>query len=177
MYDELVPSSSDASIQQEDTPQSYTEQIIITCDGCEKNDITAEGGVRYKCLTCHDYELCEECHASDVATFQHSAEHIMQKLTEPLNAVVQYTQVEEEPKPSSSTARSKQTPEHILQERAAKSLSKSTTKKSSKPLDDTERRLGGIRKNIIIIFTCSLLNRLYYKSRKPLVIEPDNLSG
>ena len=65
----------------------------------------------------------------------------MQMLTEPPNALVQHTQVEEEHKPSSSTAKSKQTPEHILQERAAKSLSKSTTKKSSKPLPEIYHKI------------------------------------
>ena len=118
---DVVPNTSAASNlnNQDEPPKPSKERIFSICDGCGAKDITANGGVRYHCLSCHDYDLCKECHASDVTTLQHTAEHIMQMLTDPPDTMPN------------------QTPEHILQERAAKSLSKSTTKKSSKPLSMT----------------------------------------
>jgi len=44
----------------------------ITCDGCQQSPIT---GVRFKCRTCPDYDLCEACEAKNV----HPADHPMVK--------------------------------------------------------------------------------------------------
>jgi peptidoglycan hydrolase-like protein with peptidoglycan-binding domain len=44
----------------------------ITCDGCSQSPIT---GVRFKCRTCADYDLCESCEAKNV----HPADHPMIK--------------------------------------------------------------------------------------------------
>jgi len=44
----------------------------ITCDGCQQSPIT---GVRFKCRTCPDYDLCEACEAKNV----HPADHPMIK--------------------------------------------------------------------------------------------------
>jgi peptidoglycan hydrolase-like protein with peptidoglycan-binding domain len=44
----------------------------ITCDGCRQSPIT---GVRFKCRTCPDYDLCESCEAKNV----HPADHPMIK--------------------------------------------------------------------------------------------------
>jgi len=44
----------------------------ITCDGCSQSPIT---GIRFKCRTCADYDLCESCEAKNV----HPADHPMIK--------------------------------------------------------------------------------------------------
>ena len=35
----------------------------IECDGCEMNPIR---GLRFKCLDCPDFDLCEECYNREV---------------------------------------------------------------------------------------------------------------
>ena len=35
----------------------------IKCDGCEMNPIR---GLRFKCLDCPDFDLCEECYNREV---------------------------------------------------------------------------------------------------------------
>lgn len=44
----------------------------ITCDGCEKLDLT---GVRFKCLDCCDFDLCSACIARPGVLEQHSTNH------------------------------------------------------------------------------------------------------
>lgn len=44
----------------------------ITCDGCEKLDLT---GVRFKCLDCRDFDLCSACIARPGVLEQHSTNH------------------------------------------------------------------------------------------------------
>jgi hypothetical protein len=55
--------------------QPVNTQVVhhgITCDGCQQSPIT---GVRFKCRTCPDYDLCEACEAKNV----HPADHPMVK--------------------------------------------------------------------------------------------------
>ena len=38
-----------------------TKHIVhlgVFCDNCKKNNIT---GIRYRCLTCNNYDICEDC--------------------------------------------------------------------------------------------------------------------
>ena len=35
----------------------------VECDGCEMNPIR---GLRFKCLDCPDFDLCEECYNKEV---------------------------------------------------------------------------------------------------------------
>jgi peptidoglycan hydrolase-like protein with peptidoglycan-binding domain len=55
--------------------QPVSTQVVhhgITCDGCQQSPIT---GVRFKCRTCPDFDLCEACEAKNV----HPADHPMVK--------------------------------------------------------------------------------------------------
>jgi len=56
-----------------DTTKSH---VGITCDGCGKKPIT---GVRYKCLHCPNFDLCEECEPNH--------EHSMLKLKQPIRQI------------------------------------------------------------------------------------------
>jgi hypothetical protein len=47
----------------------------ITCDGCGVKPIK---GVRYKCLACHDFDLCSSCEAKN----QHPSDHTLLMLKE-----------------------------------------------------------------------------------------------
>jgi len=48
----------------------------ITCDGCNKTPV----GVRYKCTSCFDFDLCENCESKS----QHDPEHLFLKIKNPL---------------------------------------------------------------------------------------------
>ncbi|CAF1116307.1 unnamed protein product, partial [Didymodactylos carnosus] len=41
------------------TAKSVTEHEHVCCDACQQIPIT---GVRYKCLQCPDYDLCQACY-------------------------------------------------------------------------------------------------------------------
>ena len=48
----------------------------ISCDSCGKN---AFPGKRYKCLTCYDFDLCQDCYeGGETGTSQHNTDHPMQ---------------------------------------------------------------------------------------------------
>jgi len=48
------------------------EHTNVTCDGCEKTPII---GIRFKCDTCCDYDLCLECMEKQVVTNEHDTKH------------------------------------------------------------------------------------------------------
>jgi len=52
----------------------------IICDGCRVSPIV---GARYKCTTCHDYDLCSKCEAAGKTTLNHHITHIMIKVPTP----------------------------------------------------------------------------------------------
>ena len=46
----------------------------IICDGCDKNAFT---GLRFKCDSCFDYDLCDQCFTEGKTTNEHQIEHQM----------------------------------------------------------------------------------------------------
>jgi hypothetical protein len=55
--------------------QPVNAQVVhhgITCDGCQQSPIT---GIRFKCRTCDDFDLCETCEAKNI----HPADHPLVK--------------------------------------------------------------------------------------------------
>ena len=45
------------------------KHMIIVCDGCKKRGII---GIRWRCTTCDDYDLCTPCYMSDKHDVKHS---------------------------------------------------------------------------------------------------------
>ena len=72
------PEVKNEKLAKQEVPQSENLSIHerITCDGCEKHPII---GIRYKCLACYDYDLCDSCENS----LNHP--HPMIKIKTPMN--------------------------------------------------------------------------------------------
>ncbi|ESN97406.1 hypothetical protein HELRODRAFT_85566, partial [Helobdella robusta] len=47
----------------------------VTCDCCMKSSFS---GLRYKCLICFDYDLCQSCHDMKAVSSRHKSSHSMQ---------------------------------------------------------------------------------------------------
>lgn len=61
----------------------------IFCDSCHpegKSFSTPIKGCRYKCLQCEDFDLCEDCEARGFTNNIHKSDHIMAKVSTPVNA-------------------------------------------------------------------------------------------
>ncbi|XP_057303270.1 dystrobrevin beta-like isoform X2 [Hydractinia symbiolongicarpus] len=54
---------------------SCVEHAIL-CKGCGKKDFT---GLRYKCLTCYNYQLCQDCFWRERVSGSHKADHDMKE--------------------------------------------------------------------------------------------------
>jgi hypothetical protein len=54
----------------------HTNQPVhsVTCDHCKKTNFS---GIRYKCLICKDFDLCEQCEGNNV---QHERLHVFIKI-------------------------------------------------------------------------------------------------
>ena len=48
----------------------------ICCDKCGEKGIV---GIRWKCLKCHDYDLCHKCYMSDEHDLTHSFKRFSHK--------------------------------------------------------------------------------------------------
>ena len=53
-----------------------SKHVGVICDGCNRSPIV---GIRYKCLQCFDYDLCESCADRQLI---HS-DHVMAKIRTP----------------------------------------------------------------------------------------------
>ena len=58
--------------QNEATDDDVNQRII--CDGCQMNPIK---GLRFKCLDCPDFDLCEECYNKEI-----HKHHKMKRITQ-----------------------------------------------------------------------------------------------
>jgi hypothetical protein len=76
---EMETQSSSTDAQGEPDPWRGPVHMGVACNGCENNPIS---GIRWKCLTCNDYDLCDACHASGA----HPSEHQMLKIEDPADA-------------------------------------------------------------------------------------------
>eukprot|EP00029_Vermamoeba_vermiformis_P007706 TRINITY_DN3410_c0_g1_i1.p1 TRINITY_DN3410_c0_g1~~TRINITY_DN3410_c0_g1_i1.p1 ORF type:complete len:547 (-),score=174.66 TRINITY_DN3410_c0_g1_i1:44-1585(-) len=65
--------------------EEQTTHEGVSCDGCGKENFT---GSRYRCLTCEDYDLCEECYTNQVENKRHSKDHKMQSILAPNTGAV-----------------------------------------------------------------------------------------
>lgn len=55
----------------------------VTCDGCQKVNFV---GIRYKCLQCPDYDLCEACYQCRLKTGKiHNVNHVFRTIEQPEN--------------------------------------------------------------------------------------------
>lgn len=68
---------TDALATQNENPCSGPKHTGVICDGCDADVI----GFRYKCLECHDYDLCSKCEKGNI----HSS-HVMIRITDPSHA-------------------------------------------------------------------------------------------
>ncbi|XP_071147662.1 uncharacterized protein [Mytilus edulis] len=56
-----------------DNAQTAVKHIYVQCDGCDEYPIR---GIRWKCLTCANYDLCTDCYMSD----EHDLSHIFKRM-------------------------------------------------------------------------------------------------
>ncbi len=66
--------------------QTYAQEIheSITCDGCKSDTIK---GLRFKCDSCHNYDLCQKCVDGGITTQTHESSHPL--IVVPLRAIHQ----------------------------------------------------------------------------------------
>lgn len=68
------------------------EHVGYRCDGCGANPIV---GIRYRCMTCKDFDLCETCQkiTSISSIGEHKTDHVLTPITVPLIAPGRVTRV------------------------------------------------------------------------------------
>merc|ERR1712137_1480403 len=57
-------------------------EIVVHAAICDRCDSTIKG-IRYKCLICPDYDLCESCEALNLEKGVHNASHVFAKIRDP----------------------------------------------------------------------------------------------
>merc|ERR1712048_123408 len=64
-------------------PLDMSRHESVSCDNCLQTNFE---GIRYKCLICYDYDLCEKCHSRGLTTGRHRSDHPMQCILTRLDA-------------------------------------------------------------------------------------------
>ena len=59
------------------TPDNKSVHETTTCDGCKTKPII---GLRYKCQSCSDYDLCRQCHMENIDGKLHDVTHQFQAI-------------------------------------------------------------------------------------------------
>jgi len=72
-------------VVQEQPESNQKHRHSATCDNCNKPII----GIRYKCLRCDDYDLCEECEILNCEQWFHDESHVFAKIHKPRHIVYQ----------------------------------------------------------------------------------------
>jgi hypothetical protein len=68
------------------TQQTKNIHIGVSCNGCMKTNIY---GIRYKCVFCRDFDLCEECDVNLAFTHDPNHSFIKIKNTDNFNMMIQ----------------------------------------------------------------------------------------
>ncbi|GME97231.1 unnamed protein product [Ambrosiozyma monospora] len=76
---DITATAKDATAKGANLFKSSNSDVVhdgILCDGCNQKI----QGVRYKCLECYDFDLCEACEFADVENLRHSHNHQLLKI-------------------------------------------------------------------------------------------------
>lgn len=77
------PDWNPSSNQEKQQPSLSIPKVVhknIICDKCDQLVI----GVRYKCIDCDNFDLCQSCERSDPVILSHSPDHQMIKMPQPI---------------------------------------------------------------------------------------------
>lgn len=69
-------------------PKNNTIHPNVSCDSCSPVNFVPLKGVRYACLVCPDFDLCEECESKGIDLGIHSHSHPMAKIIDPASQFI-----------------------------------------------------------------------------------------
>ncbi|QLL34363.1 hypothetical protein HG536_0G02220 [Torulaspora globosa] len=90
-WDDLVSllKKVEITLKEKEKDQHHGGDVVhphVICDGCyptEQTDASEIRGPRFKCLTCHNFDLCSSCESKGYETFGHKRSHNMVKVNKP----------------------------------------------------------------------------------------------
>ena len=74
--------SNSNSKESSESESAVTCHVNVSCDCCRRGPIT---GVRYKCSTCPNYDLCERCIQLSETTSFHPQDHLFFRVSKPVS--------------------------------------------------------------------------------------------